>query len=367
MKILMLVAGILAFSPLLADVPSPPTQLCVDDNCQSVTGQGQGSIKWHPGHYMLVFRGESHATIMTQRIPEICKESALQGLQVRMDWGKLENGKGNYDFSRVDEMYDALESCGKRLIMQIQVANFNSTDATGLVPGYLLVDPEYKGGVAKTRSGFIARLWEESVMTRLVALGTALGARYDNKPNFEGIVLAETATGQVADGYGFTGTAYVGQLERGIASMLAAWPTTNLIVFNNYIQGVSDAQLIDFVQFLRSNRSTMGGPDTLPPPHSSTKGESIYRGVLGGVDMRRLMPAMFAVQTPELGGKEGTFSPKELYDHCVGTNRCSHMFWIRNMTNGGVEQHWDTGILPFLRLNPRTDETCPANYAGCVR
>ena len=366
MKFLTLVAAVLVFSPVLASAPTPPTQICVDDNCQSTIVPGKGAVKWHPGHYMLVFRGDSQSSIMTQRVPETCKETALQGLQVKMDWGKLENGKGSYDFSRVDEIYDGLEACGKHLVLQIQVANFNSTDPTGLVPGYLLTDAEYNGGVAKTRTGYIAQLWQEPVMTRLIALGAALGARYDNRPSFEGIVLAETATGQVADGYGFTGTAYIGQLERGIASMVAVWPTTNVIVFNNYIQGVSDAQFIDFVKFLRSNRSTMGGPDTLPPPHSSTMGERIYRGELGGVDLRGLMPAMFAVQTPELGGKEGTFSPRQLYDHCVGTNQCSHMFWIRNMASGGVEQNWDTGILPFLRTNPRTSQACPANYAGCA-
>lgn len=366
MKPLILIAAVLAYSPALGDVvPAPPTQLCIDDQCQSTPEPGNGAVKWHPGHYMLVFLGDSHESIMTKRIPEICNEPALQGLQIRMEWAELEKSKGNYDFSRIDEIYGALESCGKRLVLQVLAVAFNTTDPTGFVPTYLLTEAVYNGGVAKTKTGFIARLWEAPVMDRLIALSMALGARYDGKRNFDGIILAETATGKVEEGY--TATAFIAQLKRAIPAMVMAWPKTNVIVFNNFLQGSTDAQFIDFVKFLLTSRGTMGGPDTLPPPDSGTKGERVYRGEVGGVDMRGLMPAMFAVQTPELSGKQGMFTPKQLYDHCVGTNRCSHMFWIRNMQYGGVEQNWETGILPFIRANPKTEQACPASYGDCVK
>jgi hypothetical protein len=76
------------------------------------------------------------------------------------------------------------------------------------------------------------------------------------------------------------------------------------------------------------------------------------------------MPAMYAVQSSVFNGKEGSFLPNELYSHCVKTNRCSHMFWLRNVSYGSTEQQWSTGILPFLRSNPRTNDACPANYGG---
>jgi hypothetical protein len=366
MKYLILLAGAFVVSQSLAGVPTPPPQLCADENCKSAIVPGQGAVKWHPGHYMLIFRDSSHDAVMNRYIPEICKESALQGLQLKLNWNQLEKGEGEYDFSRVDDMYDALASCGKYLVLQVQVGDFTTSDPSVFAPSYLLTNPAYDGGVARTKNGYIARIWEEPVMDRKIALSKALAARYDNRPYFEGIILAETATSQVQDGYGFSGTAYITELKRAITEMVASWKSTNVIVFSNYMQDTSDAQFIDFVKFLRANRSTVGGPDTLPPPHSSTLGERVYRGELGGVDMRGQMPAMFAVQTPELGGKEGTFTPKQLYDHCVNTNRCSHMFWIRNMSNGGAEQKWDTGILPYLRTGPKTNRNCPANYKGCV-
>jgi hypothetical protein len=312
---------------------------------------------------MLVYLGDSHDSVLTKRIPEICGESSLKGLQYRVEWADLEAAKGQYTFAGVDAVYDALAACGKRLVLQVLAVDFNTSNADGFLPNYLRTDAEYKGGVAKTKTGYIARLWEEPVMTRLIALSRALGAHYDQKPNFEAIVLAETATSKVEEGY--SATAFIDQLKRAIPQMVEAWPTTNFIVYNNFLQGSTESQFVDFVNFIRSNRAVLGGPDTLPPPNDGSKGERISRGEIGGRDMRGDMPAMFAVQSPELGGVQGTFTPKQLFDHCVGTNRCSHMFWIRNKTNGGAEQDWDTGILPLLRTNPKTELSCPSSYPTC--
>lgn len=367
MRLSILLAGVLALSSASANTPESPANLCIDDKCPSTSpsGTGSGSIKWHPGHYMLTYLGDSPELIVSKRIPEVCKEPALQGLQMRLEWSDLEKAKGSYDFATVDKAHDALASCGKRLILQVLAVDFNATSPTGFVPAYLLSDPEYNGGAAKTASGYIARLWEAPVMDRFIALSRALADTYDDKPNFEGVIFAETATSKVEDGY--TAGAYITQLKRAIAAMEDAWPRTNVIVFNNFLQGSTDTQFIDFVRFLKDNRAVIAGPDVLPPPHNGSKGERIYRGELGGLDMRGQMPAMFAVQSPELGGKEGTFTPRELYDHCVVTNRCSHMFWIRNTAEGGAEQQWDTGLLPFIRANPKTVENCPRSYSACVK
>ena len=343
--------------------PAAPSPLCIDNVCAAETPR-QDAIKWHPGHYMLVFRGDSHSTVMTQRIPEVCRESALQGIEYRADWFSLEPSRGTYDFTKIDQMYDALAACGKRLVLEVWAVEFGTKISSNIVPAYIQGASEFNGGVAKTKTGFIARLWETPVMDRLLAVYSALGSRYDKRPYFEGIVFTETATSGVQAGY--TGTAWVAQLKRAAPAMHAAWPNTNILFFNNFIQGSTETQQADFIATLRANRAGTGGPDVLPPP-ANVLSERIYRGETGGQDLRGLMPAMYAVQTPELGGKEGTYGPAELYDHCVGTNRCSHMFWIRNTTKGGAAQQWDTGILPFLRAHPDTVATCPASYRGCAK
>ncbi len=348
----------------IADIPKSPTELCVDNNCLTTTEPSTNGIKWHPGHYMLVYRGDSHDMVMSQRIPEICAEPALRGLQFRAEWPDLETTKGQYSFHEIDDMYAALAACGKSLVVEVWAVEFKTTSTNGIVPAYILSDVKYNGGVAKTAGGYIARLWEAPVMDRLIELYRAMAERYDNKPYFEAIVFTETATSGVADGY--TATAWIAQLKRAISAMNLAWKSTNVVVFNNFIQGATDSQLEDMYASLRSNRVGTGAPDVLPPPHTPD-GEAIYRGETGGPDLRGHIPAMFAVQPPELGGKEGTYTPKQLYDHCVGTNACSHMFWIRNTNSGGSEQMWDSGIMPFLRANPRTRETCPKIYQGCVK
>ena len=359
--ILAAIALILASFPLVG-APVPPSNLCVDDKCTPAENTPTSRIKWNPGHYMLVFRGESMSTVLQSRVPEICREPALKGLQYRVQWHDLEPARGQYDFRAIDDLYEALAACDKRLVLQIMAVEFGTTSTAEIVPEYILKESQFNGGVAKTNSGYMARLWEAPVMDRLLQLSAALAARYDTKPFFEAIVLAETATSGVESGY--SPEAWIGQLKRSIPVMVSQWPSTNVIVFNNYLQGSSDQQFVDFVNFLRTSRAVLGGPDVLPPPHSGSKSERIYRGEIGGKDLRGLMPVAFAVQTPELGGKEGSFTPAELAEHCVGTNRCGHMFWIRNVNVGGTEQNWDTGILPFIRRQPATHRSCPASYDG---
>jgi hypothetical protein len=349
---------------LPAALPNPPPQVCVDAKCASTPVAGGVGIKWHPGHYMLVQRGDSSAVLLSQRIPEVCAEPAIQGLEYRVNWSDIETNEGQYNFRTLDDLYNALAACKKRLVVEVWAVKFNSQDPNNVVPPYMMTGAQYNGGVAITSGGYIARLWEAPVMDRLIALYSALAARYDSAPYFEGIVFSETATSRVAQNY--SPTAWIAQLNRAVAALKVSWGHTNIVVFNNFIQGATEAQLSSVETSLRDNRAGTGGPDVLPPPHA-LRGEMIYRGELGGHDFRGQLPAMFAVQTPELGGKEGLFTPKQLYDHCVGTNWCSHMFWVRNITNGGSAQMWDTGILPFLRANPRTRETCPSSYPGCVQ
>ena len=364
MKTLLVLAALVLSANAIAADPKPPI-LCLDEVCAAPEPEPSGKgIKWHPGHYMLVHRGDSHERIMTVYIPELCREGSVRGLQVRLDWYTLESSKGAYTFGQVDDMYNALAACGKRLVVQVRAAGFNTTSTSNIVPDYLLRDPIYNGGLAPTRSGFIAKVWEAPVMDRLIALYQALGARYDSKPYFEAIVYTETATSGVESGY--TADQFVTQLKRAVKGMATAWPTTNVVMFNNFIQGSTQAQRIELFDTLHQNRAGTGGPDVLPPPHEPN-GEMIYRGLVDGNDRRGKIPALFAVQTPELGGKDGDFLPKQLYDHCVGTNRCSHMFWIRNMDYGSPSQQWPTGILPFLRTNPPTHQTCPASYSACIR
>jgi hypothetical protein len=333
--------AVLAATPALAG-PKAPT-LCAEAQaiCAS-SSPAPSAKKFNPGHYMLPYTGETQANLL-KRVEEVCNEPALKGIQMRALWATLESASGQFTFGNIEQIYQRLATCKKRLILEVWAVNFDG-QSNGIVPSDL------EGRLAPTAKGYIAKLWEPVVMDRLIALYKALGQRFDGEPYFEGVIFTETATGDVGSGY--TAAAFIAQLTRGAKAIRAAWPTSQVIVFNNFIQDSTTQQAVDFMKTLYETGIATGGPDILPPPHEGTLGEKVYRGELGSTDYRGKMVAGFSVQVPELGGSKGTYTPRQLFDHCVYTNKCRYMFWVRNTESGGAPQKWSTGILPFIRANP---------------
>jgi hypothetical protein len=336
--------ALLVAVPAVAGPKAP--KLCAEGkaNCTSALATiGTASPKkFNPGHYMLPYAGESQASLL-KRADEVCTEPALKGMQLRIYWAALESAKGKYTFGNVEQIHQRLATCKKQLVLQVVAASFGGKP-DGIVPRDL------ENRLAETTKGYIARFWEPGVMDRFIALYSALAERFDREPHFEGVILAETAAGNAGDGY--TAAAFIAQITRGTKAIRAVWPKSNVIVFNNFIQGATTQQSVDFMKTLHATGVALGGPDVLPPPNGGTVGEKIYRGEIGGTDYRGKMTAAFSVQMPELGGNKGTYTPRQLYDHCARTNKCRYMFWMRNTSTGGAAQQWDTGILPFIRANP---------------
>ncbi len=297
--------------------------------------------KFHPGHYLSPYMGDGHEQLRN-RVGEVCREPALKGLELRVPWADLERDRGDYTFGDIEDLYQRLAVCHKTLFLEIWVANFKG-QPQGIVPSYL------ESKLARTRTGYVAEIWDPAVMDPFIALHQALAKRFDAEPYFEGVILTETATSGVAAGY--TPAAYIEQLTRAARALRAAWQRSEVLVFANFIQGSSDGEFRSFVDALDSIGVGIGGPDVFPPPIGGSKGEKVYRGEIGGRDFRADMLAGFSVQTPELGGARGTFTPTQLFAHCVDTNRCKYMFWARNTSTGGPEQRWETGILPFIRAH----------------
>ncbi len=298
--------------------------------------------KFHPGHYMTPYINDNHQQLL-RKVDEVCHEEALQGLELRAYWAGLERGPGEYTFDDLDELYGALAACHKSLFLEIWAVNFKGS-SEGIVPRDLEKE------LARTRQGYIAKLWRPQVMDRFIALHHALAKRFDRQPYFEGVVLTETATSGVEDDY--KPAAYIEQLTRAVRAIRSDWANSQVIIFANFIQGSSTDQFRDFLEEVASLGVGIGGPDVLPAPHHGSTGERIYRGELGGRDLRGRMISGFSVQTPELGGREGSFTPEQLFEHCVRMNRCKYMFWARNTSTGGPAQRWSTGILPFIREHP---------------
>jgi hypothetical protein len=320
------------------------------------------TTKWNPGHYMLLFLGDSPEQRL-KHFDSIADEDVIKGAQVRYKWANLEPREGEYDFSAIEKDLARLQKHGKRLVIQILDRGFNIDSPEGFVPGYLLAGPQYGGGAVKTSTGYAARVWEPAVMDRQIALYEALGRRFDGEPFVEAIGGDETAPALGSNRpAGFSDAKLVEQLSRWIVAVRAAWPRTNVLLYSNWLSGKLD----NLVAECARNRCAVGGPDVFPEPNKSTEGDKVLMGLAGGPDYRGRIPVAYAVQ-PSVLGLKYTHTPAELFEHAYGKLHANYIFWIRNTAYGGPAQRWSTGILPYLReIDGKTHTECPASLEdGC--
>jgi hypothetical protein len=316
-------------------------------------------IKWHPGHYMMLGTKDTRLQVLNA-IQEIGRESPIKGVQVRMRWYDLEKSKGVYDFSGIDAYLAKLKAqpTRKQLVIRIIDRKFNTTSAWGIVPNYLRTS-YYNGGVVRSATGYVARLWEPAVMNRLIALYTAIGRRYDGDVRFEGLATEETTLSLLSpypSGYSHTKLGY--QYKRLTAAARSAMPHSNLFLGTNWIGSVSVMQ--DLIGSLAGTQSAAGGSNVIPGKKSL--GQRVWTGEYGA-DYRWHLALSSGVEAGELRN----FTPKQINDWAYNTLRLHHLFWVRNTWAGDASRRWHTGILPFLRTRPPIRTRCPDSYGWCVR
>jgi hypothetical protein len=326
----------------------------------SATAQG---IKWHPGHYVTLAGNDSLAQHLAQ-IDELGAESAVKGVQVRIWWHQLEPTKGVYDFSLIDAYLNRLKAqpTAKRLVVRIMERRFNTSSQLRIVPDYLRYDPLYKGGLVQTSTGYAARLWEPLVMNRLIALYQAIGKRYDTEARFEGVASEETTLSLASFPAGYSHAALKDQYCRLANAVRAAMPSTNFFLYTNWI-GSADL-MSSLIQDLTVPAVAASGPDVIPD--AMTLGQKVWTGVYGA-DYRGTLALASSVETGELGGNLGDYTPQQINDFAYNTLYLSHIFWIRNTWAGDSSQRWHTGILPFLRTKPPFRGRCPSSYGVCLK
>jgi hypothetical protein len=319
------------------------------------------SIKWHPGNYALLNGGETLDTQL-KRIDQLGKESSIKGVMARIYWAEIETSKGVYNFSKIDAYLSKLgkQPTSKRLFLRIMERRFGGSQS-GIVPKYLTTDSVYRGGLVKTNSGYAARLWEQPTMDRLITLYKVLGARYDGHPNFEGITTEET-TLSISSPFpsGYSVIALATQWQRLATNVRPTMPHTNLFVLTNFLG--SAAVLGGLIQSFVATNVGVGGPDVIP--NNLTLGQEIWTGVYGA-DYRGTLAIANSIETAELGGSKGSWTPKELHAFAYGTLKVNYLFWTMNTWEGNASQQWSTGILPFLRTYPPVRTTCPSTYGWC--
>jgi hypothetical protein len=319
------------------------------------------AVKWHPGHYALLNAGETIETHL-KRIDQIGNEPSIQGVMVRLYWAEMETSKGVYDLSKIDLYLQRLrvQPAAKRLFLLIMERRY-TPNANGIVPSYLTSERSFHGGLIATRVGYTARLWDAPVMGRLIMLYKVIGARYDADPNFEGIATGET-TLSLATPYpaGYSVEALAAQWQRLATSVRPSMKRTNLLVLTNWL---GSPPLFDrMMQSFMTARVGVGAPDVIPTQLAT--GQEVWSG-MHGADYRGTLPIGNIVDTPELGGTKGSWTPAQLHAFAYQTLRPNHLFWAWNTWVGDASQQWTTGILPFLRTHPPVHTKCPTAYGSC--
>jgi hypothetical protein len=139
-------------------------------------------------------------------------------------------------------------------------------------------------------------------------------------------------------------------------------PQTNLFVFTNWLG--SPSLMGQTVQTIFWAGGGVGGPDVIP--NALTDGQKTWTGVYGA-DYRGKLPIANSVEDAELGGSKGSWTPLQLNNFAYDTLHANYVFWVWNTWQGNAAQRWSTGILPFLRTNPKIRTTCPTSYAWCFK
>lgn len=356
---------------------------CPECKCPPETSVG---IKWHPGHYMLT---DPNISVDKQiaHIAELTGNKNIRGVQVRIYWGEMEVAKNQYDWRVVDQLLSAAKAANKQLVLQIMDRKFHTTSTTirggnssyKAYPQYLMDEGHiYRGTFAG--KGSISMLWKAPAMDRYIALHQAILAKYDNEPNLEMLCTEEVnpglSGGTAPADSGYNNPAYGTQWKRMMTAVSSKRKRTGLCIYTNSLAGQLDRST-GIIEHARREGWAVGGPDVIP--NNPVPGDNVIVGnkespdnTPGGYqDVRGKTAIAYAVQSPELGGKEGTFTPEQLTARAkyLGAN---YLFWVRitwNPGNATSRQMWPTGILPYINANPNTlRSTCPANYAalgGC--
>jgi hypothetical protein len=359
---------------LHAAPPKPPSKLCLDEVCVADPEPGTRATKWNPGHYMLLWMGDSRVpSRVAARCNEIANEPNVKGLKLRFYWRDIEPTKGNYNFVPIANALAACGAHGKRIVFDVQTRKFGGdgsvSTARELLPDYLIDESGY--GWSAFGQGVTAKVWLSSVTERFILMHKALAARFDREPYLEAVnVFSESAPGwhSVTPPGDYSGTAWITQMKRRQVSIAPLWANTITVQGFNWLPG-GTSNVPDMMAHLKNSRVAIGGPDIFAELSRLTDGQKGFTGNVGSVDYRPTVPGMWDVQSPELGGQcgsAGDYTAAQINQFAINTLAASHVFWIRN-TCGDYEGNWATGILPVIRnsANALKNVSCPRLYGTC--
>ena len=212
----------------------------------------RGPVKSNPGHYVAVGANFELSEI------KYLDDPAVRGVNKRYFWRTLEPEKGVYDFSTIENDLSFLAAHQKQLIVFLCDRSFW---IKGAMPDYL---SEYE---VEADGGFNPVRWDPVVIDRIVALGKAVGEKFDSHPNFEGVAIQESALDlpeEDFERFDYSPDKYRDALIAIISGIQQELPGSHVFWYQNFMSGDDGHRLRQYALIVVVDQDHMGGPDVLP-------------------------------------------------------------------------------------------------------
>ncbi|MBV8047830.1 MAG: hypothetical protein JO171_11785 [Paludibacterium sp.] len=272
------------------------------------------------------------------QLADLLSRPDVDGAQVVYTWKNLEKGKGQYDFSAIEEDLAYTRKLNKKLFIQIQDRFFDPKARN--VPDYLMAEPAYKGGIVPQvdnpgqgklpAMGWVAQQWNPAVQRRYQALLKALAAKFDGR--VYGVNLPETAIDidQKRDATGFSCERYFQAEVQNMQVAKSAFQKSQVVQYVNFwpCEWENDHRYMSrLFAFAANNHIGLGGPDVVPYRKSQMKNAypffNRYKGKLPMVAM--------AIQEPTLTytnpKTKKPFSKDEIVSFATDYLGANILFW----------------------------------------
>ncbi len=305
--------------------------------------KGTDGRKFNGGHYIALMRGNDSQTTMAAAITP-----GVKGFLKRYTWRELEPSQGQYNFSELKSDLDFAASQGMHLIAMVEDKTFvNEVPA----PAYLSwLTPRNQAG------GWTIARWAPQVVTRHKALLSAIGARFDGHPNFEGVATQETAPSlgnAELNATGYTPEKFRDALIEILSHGAQVLPKSRMFFFMNYLPR-QQSYLGDVAAAVASKGVVMGGPDVMPDEHALQEHTyPLYREFAGKMPLfGQVEPICYHHQHADWSKPTKYWSPAELFRYARDNLDVNYMFWV----NYPRAAYWDSydyyDTLPVIANNP---------------
>jgi hypothetical protein len=322
---------------------------------------GPAAVRFHPGHYVWPssrYWAPGQQSADFRFFDALADNPYVTGFVLHLNWAYFEGSPGDYapGFRIVDAYLNRLPP-DKYLILHLADRSYGDPTANVYPPyvvnnGWVSVKPADQTWPDGLTS--VAKLWQTSVMDRLIALSRAYAARYDAHPR-----LAMFGFGDVAADASFP------QLKRWFGASRRVWTRTPLRL--SVAHARHDTDLLDLFTHLTPPTApgavAIGGPDPelpLPAVTRTIQANRLFRGETPATrDLRGLVPWVGEVR--ELGlGDRYTETPREIFDYFYDRMRCNYMIWLANTTVGGDAQRWPAILAHIEAIQGRIHREVPA-------